>query len=49
MYLYDYKILSWGDLMNNEVVLEESSVKPKRTNLNIAIIGILMVILFGSS
>ena len=48
MYLYDYKILSWGDLMNNEVVLEESSVKPKRTNLNIAIIGILMVILFGS-
>ena len=48
MYLYDYKILSWGDLMNNEVVLEESSVKTKRTNLNIAIIGILMVILFGS-
>ena len=38
MYLYDYKILSWGDLMNNEVVLEESSVKTKRTNLNIAII-----------
>ena len=45
---YAYKIVSWGDLMNNEVVLEESSAKPRRTNLKIAIIGIFMVILLGS-